>query len=139
MPTSFPVVIDGESMNATGVPSAIAAELDSIWVSDTRNGVVYRLDPQTCRTLATIPIGGHSPEGHGGIAELDGSIWVTSPGTNAIVRIDPDTNTVIGSIPVPYPPSGLVAADGSLWVTLNPNMSSDEETPRSPFRGSTCG
>ena len=46
---------------------------------------------------------------------------MTSPGTDAVVRIDPGTNAVQASIPLPYPPNGLVFADGSIWVTVNPN------------------
>jgi class 3 adenylate cyclase/glutamine cyclotransferase len=117
----FELDINGETLPGRGIPSALTYALGSIWVSDNENGRVFQVDPRAGKVLASIEIGGSSPVIHSGIAELDGSIWVASPGTMAVVRIDPGTGSIIKRIPMPYPPKGLIAADGSIWVTVNPN------------------
>ena len=117
----FPITIGSETgITAPGVPSRIAIAFNSVWVSDNVNGVVYRINPAT-ETYRTIQMGGRSAILGSGIAEGAGSIWVTSAGTNEVVRIDPGTNAVQDRISLPYPPNGLVVADGSVWVTVNPN------------------
>jgi class 3 adenylate cyclase/streptogramin lyase len=122
IPLSSQITIGSQSgITAYGVLSRITIAFGSVWVSDNVNGLVYRIHPDDDPVVNTIPIGGNSAFLGSGIAEGAGSIWVTSPGTDAVVRIDPNDNTVQASIPLPYPPNGLVYADGSIWATVNPD------------------
>ena len=118
----YPITIGGETgITAPGVASRVVVAFDSVWVSDNVNGVVFKVDPKTGKILDAIHIGGNSAFLGSGIAEGDGSIWVTSPGTDSVVRIDPSDDSIQARIPLPSPPNGLVFADGSIWVTVNPD------------------
>jgi YVTN family beta-propeller protein len=75
------------------VPSAIAAGdagdgQDSIWVASEIGGSVTRLNPQTAKVIATIPVG----FGIGALAVGEGGVWVANFDDNSLSRIDPTTN-----------------------------------------------
>jgi streptogramin lyase len=122
IPLGYPITIGSETgITAPGVASRVAIAFDSVWVSDNVNGVVFKVDPKKDTILDLIHIGGRSAFLGSGIAEGAGSIWVTSPGTDSVVRIDPSDDSIQARIPLPSPPNGLVFADGSVWVTVNPD------------------
>ena len=54
-------------------PLGVAYGNGSIWVANSGDGTVSRIDPATGRIAATISVGG-SPNG---IVAADGEIWVT--------------------------------------------------------------
>jgi streptogramin lyase len=100
-------------------PSGIGFGFQSVWVSDTFNGVVYRIDPATLKIIDTVRVA--APDlvaPFSDIVELDGSMWVSSPTRYTIERIDPATDTVQSRIRLPYMPVILLAAYGSLWSTV---------------------
>jgi hypothetical protein len=65
-----------------------------------------------------ITIGEASDSLANGSVQAAGYMWATSPSTKSIVWIDPATNDVEGRIPLPYAPLRIVAAFGSIWVTV---------------------
>ncbi len=102
-----------------------------VWLLAPKESAVIRLDPQTTRAVATIPVGGVPIK----IVVGEGAVWVmTLPGT--VVRIDPQSNQVVAQIPVGdlelgyswydktvarrYFPVGsfecLAAGEGAVWV-----------------------
>ncbi|MDQ6778541.1 MAG: hypothetical protein M3071_20490, partial [Actinomycetota bacterium] len=95
--------------------SQMAAAFGSIWITTTRGGSVYRIDPTTDRVAAVIHAGGPTL----GIAAGAGRIWVTRPSETRgdVLQIDPRTNRVVGSpIRVGPGPGQLAYGSGSLWV-----------------------
>ncbi len=66
--TSFPV---GRA------PVGIAYGAGSVWVANSGDGTVSRIDPTTSKVVATIPVG-NNPRG---IAVGDGKVWVTVQAT----------------------------------------------------------
>jgi hypothetical protein len=103
---------------AVGVgPSDIGIGFGSLWVSN-RDGTETRIDPESGRTEDVITIGEASDSLANGSAPAAGYMWATSPSTKSIVWIDPATNDVEGRIPLPYSPLRIVAAFGSIWVTV---------------------
>jgi YVTN family beta-propeller protein len=66
-------------------PLAVAASAEAIWVSNTLDGSVSRIDPVANLVTATIPVG-DSPLG---IAAGFGSVWVASVTSGKVARIDP--------------------------------------------------
>jgi YVTN family beta-propeller protein len=54
-------------------PSAIAAGADSLWVANTGDGTVSRIDPETRSVRNTIDLG-HRPLG---VLVHDDLVWVT--------------------------------------------------------------
>ena len=68
------------------------------------------------RRLVDLPVR-DSGTGVWQIAAGEGYIWATTPADGAVWRIDPKTNKV-KRIPIPYPPIGVTANDGDVWVTV---------------------
>ena len=84
------------------------------WVA--AQGALLRIDPQTDRVVATIPVpvSGESAS----IAFGEEAVWVTSGQANGVVyRVDPATNRVTAAIGVPGGAFGIVVAAGTVWVT----------------------
>ena len=98
-------------------PSDIGIGFGSVWVSN-KDGTETRIDPESGRTEAVITIGEASDSLANGSVQAAGYMWATSPSTKSIVWIDPATNDVEGRIPLPYAPLRIVAAFGSIWVTV---------------------
>lgn len=51
------------------------------------------------------------------VAAGAGAIWAATPEDHALWRIDPSTNAVT-RISMPYPPTGVTANTGEVWVTV---------------------
>jgi ABC-type transport system substrate-binding protein/streptogramin lyase len=117
---------DSEVVDAVAVgkrPTALAAGFGSVWVTNSTDDSVTRIDR---RTLSPAPISvGSSPSG---IAVGAGSVWVANSGDATVSRIDPGTarSTII---PVRPGPAGIVVAFGSVWVTNARDASVTEIDP----------
>jgi hypothetical protein len=89
----------------------------AVWIAGP--GVIYRVDPATARTVATIPApetGGKPPSS---ITTGAGAVWATSPGRHpGVYRIDPRANRVTSFIRLPPTPTGITVAHGRVWVTV---------------------
>jgi YVTN family beta-propeller protein len=57
-------------------------------------------------------------EGPTAVAASDEAIWVASSLAGTLTRIDPETNEIERTIEIGNAPSGLLLADGYLWVTV---------------------
>ena len=103
-------------------PYAAAAHIlvdrETVWVGDWDHPRVERLravGPRRSR-LVELPVRNFGT-GVWQIAAGEGYIWATTPGDAALWRIDPKTNKV-KRIPIPYPPIGVTANEGDVWVTV---------------------
>jgi DNA-binding beta-propeller fold protein YncE len=86
----------------------------AIWVAS--QGALLRIDPQTNRVVATIPVPVTGE--NASIAFGEGAVWVTSGQANGVVyRVDPAANHVTAAIGVPGGAFGIVVAAGIVWVT----------------------
>lgn len=92
-------------------PGAIAAGAGSVWVGNTLDGTVSRIDPET-HDVRTIDVGA-SP---GGLAFGAGSLWVASSEGRAIAQVDPKAEKVVQSIPVGNGPRGVAVGFNAVWV-----------------------
>jgi YVTN family beta-propeller protein len=122
-----------------GVPAVGAG---AIWVPNTGDGTVSRIDPRTNRVIATIAIGDseafyhRSCEAYGSVhsfmvttfdvrlcdlpsavAAGPGVVWVLRNDTQDVLRIDPSTNRITASIPLGAAPWDLTATADAVWVT----------------------
>ena len=97
-------------------------ELDGdVWVANHHgrdSGSVWRIEPDTNKVVARIPVGNTPDLGPQWMAASAGSLWVGVPGLEAVVRIDPGANAIANTIPVP---SGAVcgqlfADDDAVYV-----------------------
>jgi YVTN family beta-propeller protein len=95
-------------------PTTVVIGQGAVWVANKLDNSVSRIDPQTNRVVATIPVAD-------GVADLavgrDG-IWTGGDrrGVARVVRVDPGTNRVVATVPVGAQPSGLAVTDDAVWV-----------------------
>ena len=95
--------------------SGLVAAFGSLWVPSCGEHILVRVDLNTGKVLATIPVAPADSEG--GITAGAGSIWMTSKPSGILSRIDPKTNTVISSIEIPSGSYCAIFASGFVWVT----------------------
>ena len=89
-------------------PTAITVGGGGVWVVDSLDDTVVRIDPGTRSVTATIPVG-RSPAG---VAFGAGSVWVANSGDGTVTRIDPSTDRADATITVGGSPQALTIADG---------------------------
>ena len=111
-------------------PGAIAAGEDAIWVANSRDDTVSRIDPVTRAVDARIEVG-RMPSG---IAVGAGAVWVANSLSGTVSRIDPRTNRVAKTIDVGGAPRAVAVAGGRVWVSVQ------EPPPRfdDPEAGRRC-
>jgi DNA-binding beta-propeller fold protein YncE len=120
---------------------APAVSEGAVWVPNTGDGTLSRIDPRRNRVVATITIG--VPEAmlaHGcgpsnehtfysgsfllrrcdvpsAVATSPGWVWVTKNDDQSVARIDPRTNRISQVIPVGTDLWGIAADTSQVWVT----------------------
>jgi peptide/nickel transport system substrate-binding protein len=99
------------SVDVGNEPSAVAAGAASLWVTNSADGTVTRVDPVTL-VATTIPVG-HSPDA---VAVNAAGVWVANAGDDALVRINPDTGAVAATASVGDEPAAVLATTTALWV-----------------------
>jgi YVTN family beta-propeller protein len=102
-----------ETIAVTGGPLGIAAGEGAIWVVAFWSRELVRIDPDTRRVVARIPVGA----GPQAVAVGDGAVWVTNRDDRTVTRIDPARNTVTRTIHLAAAPYGVRVAHGRVWVT----------------------
>jgi streptogramin lyase len=108
------LVLASRTHLAPGI-SGVAAGYGGIWVIG--NGVIYRVDPASARTVTTIPVPGIGDWSH--VAAGAGAVWVTTgieAGHVGVYRIDPRRNRVTAFIGLPPDPIDITVAFGRVWV-----------------------
>jgi ABC-type transport system substrate-binding protein/class 3 adenylate cyclase len=107
-------------------PSAIAAGAGSVWVTNSADGTVTRIDPTT---LVPTPI----PVGHGpaAVAVNAAGVWIANAGDNTLVRVDTGTNAVAGTTRVGNGPTAVLATPTALWVANGRDGTVTRHDPRS--------
>lgn len=123
-------------------PATPVVGLGAIWVPNTGDGTVTKIDPASNRTVATYRIGNADPfyqtvcRPYGSIhswmnttfwvrrcdlpsslAVGNGLLWVTKNNTKEIVALDPNNGQLVAAIPVRVTPFEIKANDQALWVT----------------------
>jgi DNA-binding beta-propeller fold protein YncE len=91
----------------------IAADDTAIWVHNGDTGNLLRIDPQSNKVVATIPVG----IGAGQVAIGDGAIWVATVTTGEVARVDPQTNKVVATVDAGADGGSLAVSPGAVWVT----------------------
>jgi ABC-type transport system substrate-binding protein/DNA-binding SARP family transcriptional activator len=100
-----------ESYGVGRGPGAVVAGGGSIWVANTLEGTVTRIDRESDQSV-TIPVRG-APVA---LAFGAGSLWVADGEARSVAQVDPGTNTVEQRIDVGNAPSAVAFAGGALWV-----------------------
>ena len=95
--------------------SGLATGFGSLWVPSCGSHSLIRVDPQTGKIQAEIPVGPADSEG--GITVGAESVWMASDEKGILGRIDPQSNKVAAEITIPSGSFAPAFADGAVWIT----------------------
>ena len=99
-------------------PSGIAIGAGYVWVADTDDNAVTRIDPRTYSTTS-IKVG-HGPVA---VAFGGGALWVADSESQSVSRIDVG-NLKVETIHVGHSPAGVAFGEKLVWVTVDPETGS---------------
>jgi len=123
---------------ADALGSSTAAAFGSVWLSETNDGNILRVDPRTRRVTARIPVGSEVS-----LAAGDGSIWAIQRASGVppttLMRIDPRTNRVVARIPMRAPGGGsflggFIVVGPRVWVIGGTSVLAVDATRNRPVR-----
>ena len=122
-----------------GVPVAGAG---AVWVPNTGDGTVSRIDPRSNRVVATLRIGDqlayykrdcelkgsvHSFMGTSvhvrdcdlpsALAVSGNALWVLKNDEQMVLKLDPTSQRVLARVPLGFTPYEIAATDTALWIT----------------------
>ena len=83
-------------------PMGVAVGDEAVWIASPDGPTVTRIDPDTRKVVARIPVSGEEALDGGvyHIAVGAGGVWVVDDNDQEVVRIDPRTNRVVARIPL---------------------------------------
>jgi serine/threonine protein kinase len=98
-----------------GGADGLAVGAGAVWVSDSSNDVVVRIDPATNTLAGQVTQGLSTPQA---ITAADDRVWVSNLRSCSVARINPVTNRVEASIPVTTRSLFFSVADGpeGVWI-----------------------
>ncbi|HEV2757108.1 MAG TPA: hypothetical protein VG318_15180 [Actinomycetota bacterium] len=117
LPPAGPRVTSEVTIEVGAGPSEVAVGSSAIWVSNTLDGTVSRIDPSTNEVAATISVTG-AP---GDLAVDGGAVWVANTGLGAVQRVDSVSNARAPDVVIPVAEEGDaldLAIDRYLWVAV---------------------
>lgn len=92
----------------------VALDGGEVWVLNSTDQTLSRIDASAAEVVTTIALdAGNEP---GDLVLAAGDAWVTDPAGDAISRVDGETDDVVAQLPAEHLPTGLVVADGDVWV-----------------------
>jgi streptogramin lyase len=123
----------------------------AVWVPNTGDGTLSRVDPATNAVVATIRYAPARPAGETGefydsAAFGHGSVWVASDQRALVARVDPATNQIVANIPVAARPAEIPVTSDAVWVAhflqqvatrIDPttNAKTERQVPGAPLTG----
>jgi branched-chain amino acid transport system substrate-binding protein len=129
-------------------PSNVAIGEGAIWVLNTEDTTISRIDPKTKKVVKRFGIGGVPSD----IAAGAGALWVgkgagpQNNGTVSISRVDPDSNRITRTVRLPGAASGsqwpsvgfpgIAVGGGAVWA-INPDQTISRIDPRTGGRVAT--
>ncbi|MEU6142140.1 BTAD domain-containing putative transcriptional regulator [Streptomyces sp. NPDC047081] len=124
-PRSVPVSLDANTVGAVAggggpavpvgqSPDGLAWGAGSVWVANSGDDSVSRIDPDT-RAVQLIPVGA----GPVAVAVSGDDVWVANSGDGTVSRINASVNRVVDTVRVGNLPSAIGAGRGGVWVALS--------------------
>jgi streptogramin lyase len=117
-----PGVHDVKTIDGLRDVKGVAAGEGGVWVGSRATSAVTRLDPDTRRKVAEIPVA-RDPLVASGLSDIAvgaGSVWAVNRVDRTVVRIDPHTNKIVARIQLPgdTAPRSIDVAGNAVWVTV---------------------
>ena len=95
----------------SGRPAGVATGVGALWVTDSVNATLLRIDPEQRSVVDRIVVGSDPS----GVAVGADSVWVANSQDGSVSRIDP-ANDNVATIPVGNGPTSVAFGAGSIWV-----------------------
>jgi YVTN family beta-propeller protein len=114
-------------VTGVGRPNGVASGAGAVWVTDSADDLLSRINPATHAVVDQIPVG-HGPAG---VAVGGGEVWVANQLDGTVSEVNPGIGPTgspapVGpAIPVGIGPSAVAFGFGSVWVA---NVTSDTLT-----------
>ena len=103
---------------ALGGEGAVGAGSGGVWVvidgTSCKNCLLARIDPETMKVVAKIPVSDRSSSVRVGY----GAVWVVSPAAGTVQKVSPSSNKVVTTVTVGHRPRFFDVGEGGVW-TLN--------------------
>jgi YVTN family beta-propeller protein len=96
----------------SGRPAGVAMGVGALWVTDSVNATLLRIDPNRQVVIDRIAVGSDP----GGVAVGPDSVWVANSQDGSVSRIDPANDKVVATIPVGNGPTSVAYGARSIWV-----------------------
>jgi class 3 adenylate cyclase/DNA-binding beta-propeller fold protein YncE len=102
-------------------PAAISYARGALWVANSGDGTVSRVDPKTLEAR-TVAVGRPSQAHPTAVAAGPGAVWIAQKQERLVERLDPRyLGQIIGSpTKLRSPPGAIALGDGVLWVASAP-------------------
>jgi len=91
---------------------AMATGAGSVWIIADSKGAILRVDPDTNRAVADLPV----PGGAHALAFTDNALWVAGTTAATVTRINGHTNVAQKPIAVGTGPLAIAVGEGGVWV-----------------------
>jgi ABC-type transport system substrate-binding protein/DNA-binding SARP family transcriptional activator len=110
-------VIDGATADLSAVvtrvgrPDGIASGAGAVWVTDSADDLLLRVDPAG-QVIDRIPVG----RGPAGVTVGDGEVWVANELDGTVSEINPGAGRQVATIRVGIGPTAITFGYGSVWV-----------------------
>jgi streptogramin lyase len=100
---------------------ASATGFGSVWVPNTGDGMLARVDAGTNTVVARIPYAPARPAGEEGefydsATVGHGAVWVSSDQHGLVARVDPTANRVVAAIRVGVRPAEITSTTDAVWT-----------------------
>ena len=112
-------------------PTAITAADGTLWVINTDEDSVSRIDPINGRERVRITGVGHHPAA---VAVDNGTAWVVSSDDNVVTAINTTVEKVVETVRVGQHPSGVAVGADAVWVTNSIDNTISKIDPNDPQR-----
>jgi DNA-binding SARP family transcriptional activator/ABC-type branched-subunit amino acid transport system substrate-binding protein len=114
---------------AASALSGIAVGAGAVWVTDSIDGTLWRIDPGPPAVTRTIPVG----VGATGVSFGAGAVWVVNWLHGDVLRVNPRSNTVTASIDVAGTPQSVAVGEGRVWVSVDGGFGTHSNASSSPL------
>ena len=102
----------GEPIQAGNGLSGIGFGSGTLWLTNSVEGTVWRVDPTSGKRTQEIPVG----PGLRGIAVTNTAVWVTSETAGTVTQVDPKSGGLVRVVEVGNGPGAVAVGAGSVWV-----------------------
>ena len=97
---------------SVGSPVGLAFGNGSVWVVDSTQGMLSRINPATHTVIEQIPVGS-APSA---VTVTGENVWVANSGDGTVSRINAAADRVIETIPVGNVPVAIASGPSGVWV-----------------------